>query len=177
MERRNAGFTLIELMVTLAVLAIALALGAPAFAGLVQRARESNTYHLLTASLATARLAAVKNGVAVTACPSSDGYTCRNNEVWDRGWLIYTDPTRSGQPASRAAILQSVDAAGGGLALRSTAGRRRVRFSPAGWSYGSNLSIRLCTPDGRFLGKVVVNNAGRPRTERYTTSRPCPFQP
>ena len=177
MNGKDVGFTLIELLVTLAILAIVLSLGAPALSSLVQRARESNTYHLLTTSLATARLAAVKNGTPVTACPSSDGVTCRNDGVWETGWLIYADPRRANQPADGNAVLQSIDARGGHLALRSSLGRTRVRFSPDGWSYGSNISVRLCASDGRFLGQVVVNNAGRPRTERYTAPRPCPFLP
>ena len=177
MNSKDAGFTLIELLVTLAILAIVLSLGALAFSGLVQHARESNTYHLLTTSLATARFAAVKNGTSVTACPSSDGITCRNDEVWETGWLIYVDPRRADQPADGKAILQSIDRRSDHLALRSTRGRTRVRFSPDGWSYGNNLSIRLCASGGRFLGQVVVNNSGRPRTEHYTVPRPCPFQP
>lgn len=177
MNGKDAGFTLIELLVALAILAIALSLGAPAFSSLAQNARESNTYHLLTTSLAAARLAAVQNGAPVTACPSSDGITCRNDEVWETGWLIYADPRRADQPADGKAVLQSIDRRSGHLALRSTLGRKRIRFSPDGWSYGSNLSIRLCDSEGRFLGQVVVNNAGRARTERYTVPRPCPFRP
>jgi len=176
MNGKDAGFTLIELMVTLAILAITLSLGAPALSSLAQHARESNTYHLLTTSLATARFAAVKNGTPVTVCPSSDGITCRNDEIWETGWLIYADPKRAGQPADGKAILQRIDRGSSHLALRSTLGRTRIRFSPDGWSYGSNLSIRLCASDGRFLGQVVVNNAGRPRTEHYTVPRSCPFR-
>lgn len=174
----SRGFTLAELMVTLAVLAVTVTIGVPAFAGVLQRAREANAYHLLTASLATARLAAVKTGAAVTACPSSDGATCRRDLVWDEGWIVYTDPGADDQPANAAAVLQRVDGIGAGIALRSTRGRHRVRFTPDGWSYGSNLSIRLCAEkDARLLGKVVVNNAGRPRSERAEAGETCPYAP
>lgn len=176
MKSKNAGMTLIELLVALAILAVALSLGAPTFSSLVQHARESNSYHLLTASLATARLTAVRSGTPVTACPSSNGITCRNDDVWETGWLIYADPGRADQPADINAVLQHIDERGGGLQLRSTTGRPRVRFSPDGWSYGNNVTIRLCASGGKFLGQVVVNNAGRPRTERYAIPGLCPFQ-
>jgi len=176
MKSTNAGLTLVEILVVLVILAIAVSLGAPTFSILLQHSRESNTYHLLTASLAAARLAAVESGAPVTACPSGDGITCRNDGMWESGWLVYADPRRADQPADLSAVLQHIDARGGGLQLRSTTGRPRVRFSPDGWSYGSNVTIRLCAPGGKFLGQVVVNNAGRPRTERYTTPGPCPFQ-
>lgn len=171
------GFTLIEAMTTLAVLAIILALGVPAFAGLRQRAGTANAFHLLTTSLAIARLTAVQRGMPISVCPSRDGLQCRNDVVWDEGWIVYADPTQSTQPATTDAILQRIDPIDSGLALRSTAGRTRVRFTPRGWASGSNLSARLCsTQDGRHLGSVIVNNAGRPRSERYLEKQ-CPYTP
>lgn len=177
MERRMTGFTLAELLAVLAVLAITLTLGMPAFAGLQRRARVASVHHLLTTSLAGARLAAVKLGQPVTICPSSDGRRCRNDLVWDDGWILYRDPGRDEQPASAATILQRVEAIAPSLALRGTAGRRRVRFHPSGWASGSNISLRLCARQRRvLLGKVIVNNAGRPRSERYPDAdRPCPY--
>ena len=173
---RTGGYTLVELMVTLAVLAVTLTIGVPAFAGVIQRAREANAYHLLTASLAAARIAAVKDGTAVSVCPSPDGARCRGDAVWEGGWIVYSDPGDVGQPRNARAGLQHVEGIGPGLALRSTSGRKRVRFTPDGWSYGRNLSVRLCGLEGsRLLGKVVVNNAGRPRSERYGAGEPCPY--
>jgi type IV fimbrial biogenesis protein FimT len=159
MRQQARGFTLIELMTTLAVLV-----------------RATNAYHLLTGSLAIARLSAVKHGEPVSVCPSSDGVRCRDDVIWDDGWIVFADPSRADQPASADAILQRIDGVGVGLTLRSTGGRTQVRFTPNGWAYGSNLSIRLCEREGnRLLGKVVVNNAGRPRSERYDKAKPCPY--
>src|SRR3546814_15326590 len=109
-------------------------------------------------------------------CPSADGRTCRSDEVWSDGWIVYQDPGRDPQPQDSGTVIQRFEGVGGELQLRSTSGRSRVRFLPAGWAYGSNLSIRLCRPgnDG-FLGSVIVNNAGRPRTERQPGGTPCPF--
>jgi len=176
MNRKEAGFSLVELVITLAVLAIIMAIALPAFGGMLQRTREASAYHLLTASLATARLRAVKDGAPVTVCPSLDGHTCRGDEIWSDGWILYRDPDRDDQPQADDAVLQRFDGVSGDLALRSTTGRRHVRFLPSGWASGSNLSIRLCRPgeDG-FLGSVIVNNAGRPRTERQAGPAPCPF--
>jgi type IV fimbrial biogenesis protein FimT len=172
------GFTLIELLTTLAVLAVTLTIGVPAFAGLQQRARAANAYHLLTGSLAIARLGAVKRGEPVSVCPSSDGRACRGDTAWSGGWIVFSDPGDTGQPADDAAVLQYIDGVGTSLALRSTQGRTQVRFRPDGFAYGSNLSIRLCTREpARLLGKVVVNNGGRARSERYSEPMPCPYRP
>ena len=177
MKQEARGFTLIELMTTLAVLVVTLTIGVPAFAGLQQRARAANAYHLLTSSLAIARLAAVKRGEPVSVCPSNDGRSCNDDVTWDGGWIVFSDPRRADQPASTGTILQRIDGVGTGLALRSTRGRTLVRFTPDGWAYGSNLSIRLCSREPlRLLGKVVVNNGGRPRSERFEEAKPCPYR-
>ena len=176
MAQEARGFTLVEMMVVVAVLVVTLTLGVPAFAATVQWAREANTYHLLSASLASARVSSMTGGMPVTVCPSADGAACRTDLVWEDGWIVYADPERSQQPAVDA-VLQHVDARGSGVAIRSTRGRHRVRFTPDGWSYGSNLSIRVCRMrDAVLRGKVVVNNAGRPRVERAAGPEACPFR-
>ena len=42
-----------------------------------------------------------------------------------------------------------------------------------GRSAGANLTISICSQDGAVLGRVIVNNMGRPRSERGD-GRPCP---
>lgn len=176
MRQEARGFTLIELMVTLAVMAVLLGIGVPSFQRLQQSTRTSTAFHLLTTSLALARLSAVKSNAPVSVCPSRDGRHCRGDTVWDDGWIVFADPEKNGQPDSETAVLQRIDGIGEGLALRSTGGRKLVRFTPDGWAYGSNLSVRLCVEKkAELLGMVVVNNAGRPRTERPHEVKPCPF--
>ncbi|KGM50983.1 hypothetical protein N792_12990 [Lysobacter concretionis Ko07 = DSM 16239] len=177
MRQEARGFTLIELMVTLAVMAVLLGIGVPSFQRLQQSTRTTTAFHLLTTSLALARLSAVKSNAPVSVCPSRDGRHCRGDSVWDDGWIVFADPARAKQPASVDAVLHRFDRVGPRLALRSTAGRTLVRFHPSGMAYGSNLSVRLCsTRDRTHLGSVIVNNAGRPRSERHD-GIPCPFAP
>jgi type IV fimbrial biogenesis protein FimT len=175
MPRKEAGFSLIELAVTVAIAAIILAIALPAFGAILQRSRAQSAFGLLTLAFASARLESVKTGNPVTVCPSSDGLSCRGDDVWTDGWIIYEDAGRDLQPGGNAAVLQRFDAVGKGLRLRSSAGRTRVRFFPSGWAYGSNVSVRLCGDDG-YLGAVIVNIAGRARTERQRGGHiRCPF--
>lgn len=173
------GFTLAELVVVVCLLGILLGVGAPAFSAMLERNRATAALHQLTASLASARLAAVRHGHPVTLCPTRDGLRCRRDLVWDEGWMIFMDPGRDEHPRSPEAILQHADVPPGRLAIRSTLGRHRVRFQPTGWSSGNNLSLRLCSAaDARLLATVIVNNAGRPRTERTTAAAgSCPYLP
>lgn len=176
MRQEARGLTLIELLVTLVVASVVLGIGIPSFQKLQQQTRAATAFHLLTTSLASARMAAIRNRTPVSVCPSDDGHHCRSDTVWDDGWIVFADPARTGQPESIAAVIQRIDGFGGRMALRGTVGRKLVRFTPDGWAYGTNLSIHLCVKkNAKNLGIVVVNNAGRPRTERKAENELCPF--
>ncbi|MGY0650508.1 GspH/FimT family pseudopilin [Luteimonas sp. A537] len=173
---RPAGFTLLELMATLAIAAILAAIAAPGMARAWQRANALQALHATTSSLALARSLAVSRGYPVTLCPSTDATSCTGGRDWSAGWIVFLDPGRSQQPASQAQVVEAAAAIKGSLALRSTAGRMRIRYLPHGWASGSNASLHLCSRDSSqdLLATIVVNNAGRTRTDRPAERQPCP---
>ncbi|MCY7354813.1 MAG: GspH/FimT family pseudopilin [Lysobacter sp.] len=167
MQRNAAGFTLIELMITLVVVVVVTTLGLPAFADTLQRTRVSAASHSLSATLASARSTAVMRKEPVSVCPMTAQHRCRMDGVWEDGWMVFRDSQRSGQPAADSDILRVVDPLDRSLILRATSGRDRARFQPDGRSTGSTLTLSLCSADShRLLGRVVLNNWGRARTER-----------
>ena len=178
MPARAKGLTLSELLVAIAVAALLVTLGLPAFMGTFERVRVHGAFSALTASLASARLAAVSRGRAVSVCPSRDGKLCRRDLIWEEGWIVFVDPARNGVPSGADAILQHVIPSLSGISIRSTVGRHLVRYQPSGFSAGSNVTLRLCrTADRQELGKVVVNNGGRARSERPTRLQLCSLDP
>jgi len=101
-SRRGAGFTLVELMVTIAVLAILLAIGIPAFASLIAANRLTSATNELVASLQTARTEAIRRNVRVTVCPAAPTATaCSGN--WRDGWMVFLDQTPGNAPAPESA--------------------------------------------------------------------------
>ncbi|MGB9128631.1 MAG: GspH/FimT family pseudopilin [Thiobacillus sp.] len=80
------GFTLIELMVTLSVLAILLAVAIPNYQIFVVSSRVASQANDMVASLSLARSEAVKRSANVTVCASSDGATCTG--TWTQGWVV-----------------------------------------------------------------------------------------
>lgn len=171
---RQTGFTLLELMIALALTALLAVSALPAMGGLIERSRNLELVHRLTASLALARISAIRTGRPVSVCPSDDGRRCRRDSVWDDGWLVFADPQRRGDPAVPSAIIESADGSGTGLTVGTTRGRSRITYDAWGWSSGSNATFRVCSASGQLLGMVVVNNAGRTRTERPAAGVRCP---
>ncbi|WP_244857245.1 pilus assembly FimT family protein [Aromatoleum bremense] len=88
------GFTLIEMMITLAVAAILLGLSVPSFKSLLENNRAASTANDLLASLQYARSEAVKRAKPAFLCPSTNGETCIDGDTdWHVGWIVVADLT------------------------------------------------------------------------------------
>lgn len=79
--------TLIELLVTLAVLGILLTIGVPAMQSFTIKNRLAAINNDLMAALMLTRSEAVKRGKTVTLCSSSTGNSCGG--TWSDGWIVY----------------------------------------------------------------------------------------
>ena len=84
---RTAGFTLIELMVTVAVIGVLAVVAVPAMTGLVNAYRLNGAAGELQTAVQLARSEAVRRNVPVTLCGSADGLTCSGATAWNR-WIV-----------------------------------------------------------------------------------------
>lgn len=174
MTRRDAGLTLIELLITLALVAILLTLGVPAFTGTLERTRIATTLHQVSADLAMARGTAIMRRAQVVVCPRTEDQRCRDDNDWTRGWIVFTDEDGNRQPDHDAHILRVTDPPGHRtLAIDAT--RRFLRYQQDGRSAHSNQTVRICSGE-RLAGTVVVNNLGRVRSARPSANAPCPHK-
>ncbi|MBI3563113.1 MAG: GspH/FimT family pseudopilin [Gammaproteobacteria bacterium] len=91
--RREAcrGFSQLEILTTLAIMAILLGAGVPSMAGLMQTNRLTAHLNDLTATLALARSVAIQHNQSVLVCKSSNQATCSANSLWAEGWLVFED--------------------------------------------------------------------------------------
>ena len=89
------GFSLVELMVTLAVAAILVAIAAPSFASIFNSNRLSGAANEMVASLQVARMEAIRYNSRTVVCRSEDGLSCAPGAVWN-GWVTLGDTDRDG---------------------------------------------------------------------------------
>lgn len=88
--------TLIELMVTLSLVAILATLAVPSFNGALASNRLSSATTEVYTALVQAKSEAVRRGKRVTVCASANGSTCSNNpDGWNTGWITFVDTTRT----------------------------------------------------------------------------------
>jgi type IV fimbrial biogenesis protein FimT len=125
MPSRLRGFSLVELMVTITVMAILLAIAVPSFREVIHRNRVSSASNALLASLAYARTEAITRGQMVSMCPSSDGSACTSSgTAFDPGWIVYTYPAgaaSANQAYAAPSILLRANGAQAGVSIQSSA--------------------------------------------------------
>jgi len=90
--RARSGFTLIELMMTITVAAILLAIGVPSFKYVTSANRASGEINGLLGDMQFARGEAIKEGQTVTICAANAaGTQCSGSTFWNTGWLVFSD--------------------------------------------------------------------------------------
>lgn len=164
---RQEGFTLLELLVTISIAAILVAVAVPGLTRFVQNSREDSEADSLISSLQYARSEAVKRDANVEICASADEATCSGGTAWNTGWIVETTAVPPAVPE----VLQAIPALGGGNTLSGTfngAGINQVIFQPNGFvaaAGGAGLYLttyfKLCDPRGaNYARDVEVTGIG-----------------
>lgn len=177
---KSRGLTLIELMITLVILAVTVTVATPAMQHLIQGSRlRTETTRLLDA-ISLARSEAVVRNNPVSLCPSSmaeSGVAACGGDFSD-GWIVFTNRNRDEViDTGSDQVIRAFAAIPDGYRLTNLAGNRAVdeliTYLPDG-SSRRNLSLLVCPPAGWQLPpwRVVLNSVGRARAARGDA--PCP---
>jgi type IV fimbrial biogenesis protein FimT len=163
------GFTLIEALVAIAIMAILLAVAVPSFSssGLNSELRSAAGGLLASANLARAE--AIKRNAVVNLCVSSNGTTCGTGG-WEQGWIVVA-------PASGAlgeTILQRHEARPAGFKISASAAIATVSFQPTGVG-ATPVAFTICraTPSPGQQERIVTIDAAGRVTSRRTSTGSC----
>ena len=173
------GFTLIELIVVLAVAAVLIGIAAPNLIDVVRNNRLSSQVNDLVTSLNLARSEALTRGQMITVCRSKNGGSCDADDGnWEDGWLVFSDSDGNGVIDAGESIIRRYPPLSAGTTLRSGVNfAKYLTYLETGASRGSTYigsdSFRLCDFRGSaYAYEISVNATGRVDTSRTTTS--CP---
>lgn len=162
------GVTLIELMVTISILAILLAIAAPSFQQMLTSSRVTSLTNELVAALNFARSEAVKRGKTVTVCKSANPEaatpTCSALASWQTGWLIFVDEGTLGTVDGTDSRLKVGQPSGGNATITgSTSFANYVSYESTGVVTGGGTNTLDICLNG-VQSRVEVNVTGRIRT-------------
>ncbi|MEX2123833.1 MAG: GspH/FimT family pseudopilin [Woeseia sp.] len=146
------GFTLLELMFTIAVAAIVLSFGVPGFLSFIANNRAVTDTNDLVTALNLGRSEATRRGSAVLLCSSSDGASCSGSNDWSSGWVVRS---------AGGELLRSWPERSAGAGVL-TATVSQLQFQARGSvAAGAVLQVRLPDCSGNQGRDVSVNAAGR----------------
>ena len=152
------GFTLVELLVVLAVGAILLTIAIPGYAFLVNSSRLAAVTNDLVTALHLARSEAIKRSIRVTVCKTSNAMAetpvCDTTASWQQGWLVFVDGGTKGVIDSGDALLRVQDRAPAAATITFSNYSTYVSYLPRGTSQA---------PNGLANGKLHVCVAGEQR--------------
>lgn len=174
----EGGFTLVELMVTLAIAAIILTQGIPAFTNTIQNNRISTNTNDLVADLNIARSEAISRNIAVVLCrsdnPNLAGAGCSGAGAWSSGWLVFADDDGSGDfTAANDTLIRIGQPSAAAITINSN-GVNSIQYNSNGTTASAGDSVlAVCDTRGTDYGREIrVNTVGRPRLTRGIPGTP-----
>ena len=181
MSYRVRGFTLIELMITIAVAAVLMALAAPSFVDFQRNSALTAASNTLTASLNSARSEAMKHGAFAMVVPESGAN-------WSQGWFVFVDKNLNQSYDAGDEVILRQPALAGYLSVsgNGTASGTApyVLYNGSGYSRDKNggfgaltLSVQRNDVQGAKVTaetrRVIVSRTGRVRSCRPSVDTTC----
>ncbi len=150
------GFTLIEILITIAIAAILLSIVVPSFTSLIESSKARTTRDSLISSIYAAKQQSQSERVNVYLCPTSNGTSCLTTTSWGTDWLVYEDNDSSGALNNSDTII--INSSSKINLIKST--ENQVKFTPTGHSSANTFQICSNT-DSSIVYEIKLNRMGR----------------
>jgi len=162
MRRDHGGFTLYELLLTLALVSILVSLSVPAFSKMLARSRQVTELNGLFHAIHMARKESIRRRQVMTVCASSDGRSCLADRDWSSGWILFNNADRDSPPQvdpdESVMLSHRVDES-----IRIVANRRAFTLR-ATYRRATNGTLVVCDRQERVPPRaLVISYTGRPR--------------
>lgn len=163
----GAGFTLIELMIVLVILAVVLVFALPGFSNIFLGTRLTNYSNEIVSSVHLARGEAIKRNADITLCASADGATCSAANAWGAGWIVLDTDDR---------VVSSNAAVAPGFLVVEASNINTLVFDGSGLvSTAATFKICRQSPSiGSQEREVLVTNIGRTSVSTNNNAESCP---
>ncbi|MBS7663937.1 GspH/FimT family pseudopilin [Pseudomonas lalucatii] len=169
---RQLGFTLVELMITLAVFAVLLAITVPSYNDMTLGSKLRAQANELVSGAVLARSEAIKRNSVVSMCVSADGASCVAGG-WEQGWLVFHDADNDAVLDVGETVLLRHGAAPSGFRISGTVASLAFQATGVG-STAAVLTVCRALPSAGSQERVVsVTATGRASVER-TNAAVCP---
>lgn len=182
MRRDNRGFSLLELVATLAVIAVMIGFVAPSFQSMIYSSRQTSAANELIRAIHVARSEAAKRAATVrlSAIDALDGGTLSDSNEWGKGWRLWYDDDGDNTFDSAEEIMAYVDFPKN-VTLESNSDTVLIMFSPTGrvtmLDNSANVVstttefFRICdSRTGENGKKIEFSVVGQPTTTTITSS-------
>ncbi|WP_213478247.1 GspH/FimT family pseudopilin [Marinobacter lipolyticus] len=160
--QRNRGITLVELLVTLAIVAIVATQITPSFSRLLATSDRNSEIGELITLINVARNTAIYEQTTVTLCPIDETNRC--NRDWDLPLVAFRDPGRTRTVSDPSQIIRERQTNNIGTIRGATGIHTYFRFNASGLAYGAIGNITWCPNDGdaALAAQIRINMGGRP---------------
>ena len=177
----NGGFSLIELLLALSVMAILVAVAIPAYSNMLTNHRLATQSNTFLGTLHFARSEAIKRNGRVVVCKSLTGEACAASGNWQQGWIVFVDSNNNASlDEGETLLLRGQALAEGFFMTGNPPVAAYVSYTPLGLTKMISGAfqagtITLCQPaaSGGEARQIVINITGRPRINTATAIT-CP---